>query len=83
MCGEPPTALRMGVPALANDFVDFTVSLTTTQRQIAISSTYQTAPVARELEDGSRPNLNALLCLELTPTRTTLLCGLRISSMDP
>jgi hypothetical protein len=51
MCEETPTNLRMGVPAPITNFASLSVTLTETQREAAINSTYQTCQNARELED--------------------------------
>jgi hypothetical protein len=52
MCGETPTDLRMGVPALATNVVGLTVTLTETQREAAINSPYQSGRDSSELEDS-------------------------------
>jgi hypothetical protein len=41
LCGETPTDLRMGVPAPTTNFVGLTVTLTETQRKVAINAPYQ------------------------------------------
>jgi hypothetical protein len=81
VCGETPTNLRMGVPAPTNCFVGLlSVTLTQPQRKAASKSRYLVTRV--NLKIGSRRSLNASPCLKLMPTRTTLLCGLRLSSHD-
>jgi hypothetical protein len=41
LCGETPTNLHMGVPAPTTNFDGWSVTLTETQRQAAINSTYK------------------------------------------
>jgi hypothetical protein len=51
MCGETPTDLRMGVPAHTTNFACLSVTLTETQRKVAINSRYHSGRDPRELED--------------------------------
>jgi hypothetical protein len=84
LCGETPTDLRiMGVPARATNFVGLTVTLTDTQRKTAINAPTNQAETHVCGKIDSRRNLNASPCSGSTLTRTTLLCGLRVNSLDP
>jgi hypothetical protein len=64
MCGEVPTALRMGVPPPTTSFVGLSGKLTETQRQgVTINAPYQSRQDACKLEDY----------LEMQPQRFVML----------
>jgi hypothetical protein len=82
LCGETPTDLRMGVPAPTTKFDGLTVTVNKTERKAEIIIPVTSQVVTRlNLKIGSRRSLNTLPCLEIMPTRITLLCGLRLSSL--
>jgi hypothetical protein len=51
LCGETPTDLRMGVPAPKTNFVGLSITLTETQRKVAIDFPFQSGREPRDLED--------------------------------
>jgi hypothetical protein len=77
--GETPTVLRMRVLAPTTIPIGLSVILTETQRKAPFSAPYQSSQDAHMLENWLEMQPQPF---GLMPTRTTLLCGLRISFLD-